>query len=133
MTEFRRYAVYQLVVAGLAAVAVILLLVFTRNVMASLAGFALLALVGARRVILRESTASPVQDERDEAIQRRATVAGHVALWLALVAWGVAVPLVFGDRGTVPLVWVAPVVWVAWWLVTCVQSLTILVLDARGA
>lgn len=132
MTSFRKYAFFQLVVAGLAAVAVAALYVLTGKVLASLAGFAFLGLSGLRPVILSDGE-SPVQDERDEAIQRRATVAGYTALWLALVAWGVAVPLSFGDSGTVPLSWVAPVVWVAWWLVACVRSVTILVLDSRGS
>ena len=133
MTEFRKLALFQLAVAGLAAVAVISLFAWSGNVLASMAGFAMLALLGLRAALLQGSGTRPVQDERDEAIQHRATVAGYVALWLALVIWGTAMPLVFGDRGTVPLVWVAPVVWVAWWLVTCVQSITILILDSRGA
>ena len=133
MTEFRKFALFQLAVAGSAAVAVISLFAWSGNVLASMAGFAMLALLGLRAALLQGSGTRPVQDERDEAIQHRATVAGYVALWLALVIWGTAMPLVFGDRGTVPLVWVAPVVWVAWWLVTCVQSITILILDNRGA
>jgi cytochrome b561 len=133
MTKFRKFALFQLAVAGLAAVAVISLFAWSGNVLASMAGFATLALLGLRAALLQGSGTRPVQDERDEAIQHRATVAGYVALWLALVIWGTAMPLVFGDRGTVPLVWVAPVVWVAWWLVTCVQSITILILDSRGA
>lgn len=133
MTEFRKNALFQLVVAGLAALAVVVLYVWSRNVMASMAGFALLALLESRAMFRRGKGAHPVQDERDEAMQRQAALVGYVALWLALVAWGVAVPLIFGERGTVPLVWVAPVVWVAWWLVTSVRSVTILVLDRRGA
>ena len=133
MTEFRKFALFQLAVAGLAAAAVIALYAWSGNVTASLAGFALLALMGLRAAFRRGDGTRPVQDERDDAIRHRATVAGYVALWLALVIWGTAMPLIFGDRGTVPLVWVAPVVWVAWWLVTCVQSITILVLDSRGA
>jgi cytochrome b561 len=133
MTRYRKLARFQLAVAALAAVAVVSLYAWSGNVIASLAGFALLALIGFRAVFLQGSGARPVQDERDDAIQQRATVAGYVALWLALVIWGTAMPLVFGDRGTVPLVWVAPVVWVAWWLFTCVQSIAILLLDSRGA
>jgi hypothetical protein len=133
MTEFRKYALFQLVVVGVAAVAVVVILVATRNVMASLAGFAVLGLLGLRTMVLRGAGSSPVQDERDAAIQRRATVAGYTALWIGLVAWGVAVPLTFGDQGSVPLAWVVPVVWVGWWLVLCVRSIAILVLDARGS
>lgn len=133
MTEFRRFALFQLVVAGLTAVAVTLVYVATWNPMTALAGFALLGLQGLRRVIFPGSPASPVQDERDRSIHQSAMVVSHVALWLGLVAWGVAVPIIFGDSDGVPLVWVAPVVWTAWWLVTVARSVAILVLDGRGA
>jgi hypothetical protein len=129
MTRSRKYALYHLAVAGLAAVAVLVVYLLSHNVLTALAGFAVLALLGFRFGFLRR----PVEDERDDAIHRRAALAGHVALWLALVAWGVSVTMAFGDAGTVPLVWVAPVVWVAWWLVTAVRSVAILVLDRRGS
>ena len=132
MTAFRRYALFQLAVLALSALAVLVLFLVFGDPLVALAGFSVLALLGLRPLLLGRDAARPVQDERDEAIRQRATAAGHVALWLALVAWGVTVPLRFGETGMVPLVWVAPVVWVAWWLVTCVQSLTILVLDRRG-
>lgn len=129
MTNSRKYALFHLAVAAAAAVAVVIVYLLSRNVLAAISGFAVLALLGLRVAFLRR----PVEDERDEAIHRRAAMAAHVALWLALVAWGVSVTVAFGERGSVPLAWVAPVVWVAWWLVTTVRSLTILVLDRRGA
>jgi len=129
MTHSQKYAWYQLAVAALAAVAVLAIYLLSRNVLGALAGFAFLALLGARPAFMRR----PVEDERDEAIHRQAALAAHVALWLALVVWGVSVTLAFGDRGSVPLPWVAPVVCVAWWLVTAVRSITILVLDHRGS
>ena len=76
MTEFRKFALFQLAVAGLAAVAVISLFAWSGNVLASMAGFAMLALLGLRAALLQGSGTRPVQDERDEAIQHRATVAG---------------------------------------------------------
>jgi hypothetical protein len=133
MTHLRRSAVFQLIVAGLAALAVAGMLAATGRVLPSLAGFAVLGLLGLRPAILIGRRATSVQDERDGAIARRAIVAAHVVLWLALVSWGVAIPLLFGHRGSVPLTWVAPVVPAAMWLVTCVQSVTTLVLDSRGA
>lgn len=135
MTALRRKAVYQLVVVGLTAVAVPVMYASTGNVMASLAGFAVLGLLRVRPVMTRRGERRPVYDERDVAILHRATRVGHTALWSAMVIWGVGVTLSFGwlgDSGHVPLVWVAPVVWVAWWLVTGVRSLAILVLDSRG-
>ena len=133
MTEFRKYARFQLAVTTLAAVAVLVMLVITGNMMASLSGFSVLALLGFRGLISSRSRRLPIQDERDESIQRRAVTAGYTALWLFLVAWGVGVPLAFANEGGVPLVYVAPVVWVGWWLVTTVRSITILVLDGRGS
>jgi hypothetical protein len=129
MTGSQKYAIYHLAVAAGAAAAVLIVYLLYHNVLAALAGFALLALLGLRPAVAR----SPLEDERDVAIHRQAALAGHVALWLALVVWGVSVTMAFGERGSVPLVWVAPVVWVAWWLVTAVRSVTILVLDRRGS
>ena len=133
MTEFRRYARFQLIVTSLTAVAVVALLVITGNAMASLAGFSVMALTGFQVLAFSRGRRKPIQDERDEAIQRRAYAAGYTALWLFLVAWGVSVPLMFASAGSVPLVYVAPVVWVGWWLLASVRAVAILVLDARGA
>ena len=128
MTNSSRYARYQLVVAVLTAMTVLVIYLFSHNLFASLAGFALLAFLGLRPAFMRR----PIEDERDQAIHQRATVAGHVALWLALVVWSVSMTLAFDDRGNVPIVWVAPVVWAAWWLVTVVRSVTIIVLDREA-
>jgi hypothetical protein len=133
MTEFRRYARFQIIVSMLTAAAVLTILVVTRNVMASLAGFSVLALQGARGLSPVRGKLQPIQDERDEAIHRKVVAAGYSAFWAFLVIWGVSVPLAFMDRGRVPLAYVAPVVWVGWWLVTTVRALTALILDVRGS
>jgi cytochrome b561 len=133
MTELRKYARFQLAVTTLTAVAVLVILAITGNVMVSLSGFSVLALLGFRVLISPRGRRSPVHDERDEAIQRRAVTAGYTALWLFLVVWGVAMPWAFADGGSVPLVYVAPVIWVGWWLMASVRSITILVLDRRGS
>jgi hypothetical protein len=104
----------------------------TRNVLASLAGFSVLAILGLRPLTRSGRSGSPIQDERDRAIQQKAWASGYTALWILLVAWGVAVPLAFADSGLVPIALVAPVVWVAWWVVVFVRSVSILVLDSRG-
>jgi len=129
MTQSQKYAVYQLAVAALAAVTVIVLYLFFHNVLGACAGFAFLALLGIPIPFMRR----PIEDERDAAIHRRAGVAAHTVLWLALVVWGVSMTLMYSDSGIVPLPWVAPVVWVAWWLVITVRSIAILVLDHGGA
>jgi hypothetical protein len=133
VTEFSKYARFRLTVRALAAAAVTVVLAITGNVMASLSGFSVMALLGLRGLNPLRKRRNPVQDERDEAIQRRAFTAGYTALWLFLVVWGVAVVLAFAKEGSVPMVYVAPVIWVGWWLVASVRSITILVLDSRGS
>jgi hypothetical protein len=133
MTDFRKYARFQLAVATLAAVAVLVVLAITGNVMVSLSGFSVLALLGVQGLVFSRRRRGPIQDERDEAIQRRAVAAGYTAFWLFFIAWGVGVPLAFMNESRVPLVYVAPVVWVGWWLVVSVRSITVLVLDSRGS
>lgn len=132
MTEFRRYARFQLVVAVVAALTVVGLFATTGNAMASLAGFSVLALLGVQGMKFSRGLRSPIQDERDEAILRKAVAMGYTVLWLFLVAWGVFIPLAFGDDGQIPMVFVAPVVLVAWWLVVIVRSIAVLVLDGGG-
>ena len=119
--------------ATLAAAAVLVILVITGSVMASLSGFSVFALLGVQGLVLSRRRWGPIQDERDEAIQRRAVAVGYTAFWLFLVAWGVGVPLAFMNEGRVPMEYVAPVVWVGWWLVVSVRSITVLVLDSRGS
>ena len=132
MTEFRKFARFQLGVTVLTAVAVLVLFAITRNVMASLAGFSVMALLGFRALMASRNRRPPIQDERDAAIQSRAFTAGYTVLWLFLVAWGVGIPLAFSNEGSVPLVYVAPVVLVGWWLMGSTRAITILVLDSRG-
>ena len=133
MTEFRKHVRFQLLVSILTAAAVLTILMVTRTVMASLAGFSVLALLGARGLVQARGMGRPIQDERDEAIHREAVTVGYSALWIFLVIWGVSVPLIFMDRGGVPVEYVAPVVWVGWWLVITVRALVALILDLRGS
>lgn len=132
MTSLHKHARFELLVAALVVMAVAILYAWSGKAMVSLAGFSMLALSGVRMAVEAARGDAEKGDERDAIITERASVAGYTALWLALVAWGVAVPLRFGADGMVPLVWVAPVIWVAWWLVTVVRSVTILILDRQG-
>lgn len=132
MTLLQLHARLHLTAALLSALAVAVLYGATRNLQASLAGFALLA-IPALLTTFRPDLRTPVQDERDAAIERQSRAAGHTAVWLGLVAWGVAVPLTFADRGSVPLVWVSPVLWGAWWLYDTVRAVTLISLDRSGS
>ncbi len=133
MTELRRFARFQLVVSALTALAVLMILAITGNVMASIAGFSVLALTGIRGLASSRRKTSPIRDERDQAIQRRAVSAGYSALWLFLIVWGVYTPLKFMDESQVPISYVAPVVCGGWWLVITVRAVSVLVLDSRGS
>jgi len=133
MTELRKYARFQLVVAALTAVAVLAVFVTTGNVLASLAGFSVLALLGFQALNSSRTRKLPIQDERDGVIHRKAVTAGYSALWIFLVAWGVSVPLVFSNDGQIPMAYAAPVVWVGWWLMVTVRSIMILALDSQGS
>jgi hypothetical protein len=133
MTEFRRFARFQLVVSALTALAVLMILAITGNVMASLAGFSVLALPGFRGLSFSRRQTSPIRDERDQSMERRAVSLGYSALWLFLIVWGVAIPLTFMEESRVPMIYVAPVVWVGWWLMITVRSVAVLVLDSRGS
>jgi hypothetical protein len=132
MTELNRNARLELLAALLSAVSAVILYLWSSQVLASLAGFAWLALPAIAAAVRRDTARTRLHDERDEQIAARATTVGYAVFWVGLVAWGVTVPLAFGSEGEVPLAWVAPVLWVGWWTVTGVRAVTILVLDSRG-
>lgn len=132
MTSLHKDARFELVTALLVVVAVAILYAWSGRAMASMAGFSLLALSGVRTAVRSARGDSGEVDERDEIITQRASVAGYTVFWIAFVAWGLTVTLRFGADGFVPIIWVAPVLWVAWWLVTVVRSITVLVLERQG-
>ncbi len=132
MTNFQKYAVFQLVVTVSAALAYLILLV-TTNVQAATAGFALLGVLGLGRVYFQHRKLQVEQDERDFYIRRKAGTIAFVVFWLCFVAWGVTVSLTYAAAATVPIAVVTPVVWIGAWLVYFVRSIAILALNARGA
>jgi len=128
VTSLQKYAVFHLVVLACTLAAVGALLLATGRPMASLAGFALLALIGIRGTSMR-GTRSPIQDERDEQIVRRAAAASYTIFWICFVAWGVVLTLAFQNGAAVPIVYIAPAVWVGMWLVLAVRAVAILALN----
>jgi len=128
MTSLQRQAVFHLIVTTACLVAVIALLVITKRPLASLAGFALIALTGFRSFRERGSR-RPLYDERDDQINRRAGVISYQVFWVCFVAWGVALTMAFQKRAAVPIEYIAPAVWVAMWLVVTVRAVAILALD----
>jgi len=133
MTRFQKYAVFHLSVTFAAAFAVGVLFLATGNVEAALGGFSLLALVGFGEFYWRRVGRLPLEDERDEQIARQAGTVAYVVFWVCFVLWGTGLTLSFAESGEVPIVYVAPAVWVAAWLVIAVRSVAILTINARGA
>ena len=133
MTRFQHYAVYQLGVVALTAVAVGVILYVTGNILGALAGFGLLGATGIGEMYWRRGQRRLPEDERDEHIARRAGAVAYAVFWICFVLWGTAITLRFAGGGEVPIAFVAPAVCVAWWLVIAVRSAAILALNARGA
>ena len=132
MTELRKFAWYQLVIIALGLVAYLVMFATTRNVMASFAGFVVLAFLGVPSLVLIRRRRWPLTDERDKAIWSRAEIEGYRVFGLALMVWAVWVGASFADKGQVPLVFVFPVVWVGILLMIVARSIFTLVLDSRG-
>jgi len=131
MTRYRKYSRFQLLVSlsALVAASVLLLIPATRT--AYLAGFGILGLLGVGEILFNRK-GSPLEDERDEAIQRKATTAGFTMLWLGLVGWSLLALFVFSSNGTVPIGVVKPLVPLVWCLMTLTQATWALVLDGRS-
>ncbi len=132
MTDLRKHALYQLAVIALGIVAYLVMYAITGNVMASFAGFAVLALLGVPSMVLIRRRRWPLIDERDRAIWSRAEVEGYRVFGLAMMVWALWVGASFAEEGQVPLAFVFPVVWVGILLMMAVRSIFTLVLDRRG-
>ena len=131
MSNFRKYAWFHLMVCAITAVAVIVLLSVTGNWQMSMAGFALLSLLGFGEMYFQNDARRPNEDERDEDNGRKALIVAHLVFWVCFVAWGTGISLRFSAEGLVPLQLVAPMVFIAWWFVTAIRATTALILDQR--
>jgi hypothetical protein len=133
MTQLRKHAWFQLVVIAVGTAAFLLMLVITGNVMASFAGFAVLGLLGVPHLVNLRKRNWLVRDERDQTIRVKAESVGYAAVWTFLVIWAVWVGTTFADEGQVPMVYVAPVVWVGWMVMISARAVATLTLDRLGA
>lgn len=131
MTDLRKNAWYQLAVIALGAVAYLVMFAITRNVLASFAGLAVLALLGVPPMVFIRRRRWPLVDERDQAIWKRAELEGYRVFGLLMMFWGVWVGIAFADDGQVPYQLVAPVVWIGCLLMMAARSIFTLVLDSR--
>ncbi len=126
MSTFQKYARFHLIVT-LSAVAVALILFIIPATSASyLAGFSILSLLGFGEVYFQKPERKPIADERDEQINRKALTLAYAVFWICFVGWSVLVTLVFSNEGSIPMQYVAPVIWIAMSLVTLVHSTSVL-------
>ncbi len=132
MSSFRKQAWSHLTICALALLAVTVLLRVTGNVLASLAGFSILSLIGFIELyFLLRRNSRPIQDERDRDNQIKSQMVAYSGFWLCFVAWGVYVPLRFSSEGLVPIHFVTPIVATALWLVIVIRAAVALILDGR--
>jgi hypothetical protein len=131
MSNFQRYARFHLIVAVTTLIVVLALLIIPATSQGYLAGFSLLSLLGFGEVYFQRPERKPIEDERDEQINRKALIWAYTVFWICFVGWGVMTTLVFSNKGSIPMDFVEPVVWVAWWLVTIVHSTVVLMLYGK--
>jgi hypothetical protein len=111
MSAAQRNAWFNLIVV-LVSVAVVVGLSVLMGWPKAIGGFATLGLLGFGPLFYRRRGGQAVVvDERDASIQRRSIVIGYVVFWLAFVAACVSLPMVYGERGTVPVWMVTSAVW----------------------
>ncbi len=110
MSAVQRNAWFNLVVV-LVAVALVVGLRVLMGWPRAIAGFGTLGLLGFGPLFYRRRGAEVVADERDASIQRRSLVLGYTLFWLAFVAACVSLPMVYGEKGCVPVWLVMSSVW----------------------
>ena len=130
MTDSEKWAVWTLGVVGLTIVAFFTLVAVLKNVPASQAAFALLALTALHPRSRRKITF----DEREREIASKAQMAGFGAVWAAFIGVVVILGFVKGWDATlaVPMWKLSSSVMWATMLLWTVQCVTTLVLYRRG-
>ena len=128
MTRFARFHRFQLAVVGTAGLAVAVLQIAFGEPRASLAGFAVLALLGLGPILFRDRG---IVDERDRHHHEVSLRVANAAFWVVFVLVSTGLALRFDATG-VPahvLLWM---VWGGLTLQIVVQGAVALTLDARG-
>ena len=134
MTNSEKWAIWTLGVVALTITAFFTLVAVLKNVPASQAAFALLALTAFHPRSRRKIT-GPEFDEREKEIALRAQRAGFSALWVAFAGVVVTLGFVKGWDATLSLpVWtLCSAIWWAMALVLAVEAATTLLLYRRGS
>jgi hypothetical protein len=96
----------------------------------ALGGFGLLGLLGLSVLFFRRKPGQVLADERDAVIVRRSWFVAYTVFWMAFIAVGTLASLRYPE--SVPTILVQAGLWGAISLVFLVQSVTALVLYARG-
>lgn len=120
MDEFEKRAWWNLCVAVGAVVVFAILWIVTRNPVASMGAFAILALSAAPFFRLRQ----PASDERDREIDRKSTMAAMRLFWILLVigAVGMGFALGWDTRVQVPVRAFGDVIWGGWIVILTAKS-----------
>jgi Predicted membrane protein (DUF2178) len=133
MSNLQKYASFHLIVAVAAILAALVLRLIPATSAAYLAGFSILGLLGLGEIHFQRSGFTPIEDERDQQINRKALMLAYSVFWVCFVGWSVLVTLVFSQEGSISTRYVEPVVWLAFCLVTLVHSTAVLVLYGKDA
>jgi hypothetical protein len=133
MTDSEKWAVWTLGVVALTVIAFFTLVAVLKNVPASQAAFALLALTALHPSSRRKFT-GPEFDEREREIAVKAQMAGFGAVWVAFIGVVIILGFVKGWDATlaVPMWRLSSSIMWAMILLLTVQCVTTLVLYRRG-
>jgi hypothetical protein len=134
ITESEKWAWWTLGVVALTIIAFFTLVAVLKNVQASQAAFALLALTAVPASSRRKFKGLQF-DEREKEIAQKALLAGFRAVWVAFIGLVMTIGFVKGWDATLSLpVWtLCSTIWWAMALVLAVEAATTLVLYRRGS
>ena len=133
MTNSEKWAMWTLGVVALTIIAFFTLLAVLKNVAASQAAFALLALTAVPASSRRKFKGLQF-DEREKEIAEKALLAGFRTVWVAFIGVVMTIGFVKGWDATLSLtVWtLCSTIWWAMALLLAVEAATTLVLYRRG-
>ena len=127
MTALQKQAWYNLSVVVVTLVVVAALVPWGKG---ALGGFGLLGFLGFNILFFRRKSGEVLADERDVVIQRKSWFVAYTVFWIAFIAAGTSVALLYPE--SVPAILVHAGVWGAVSLIFLVQSVATLVRYARG-
>ena len=133
MNAAQKFAWFNLAVIAATLITVLALIPVLRH--EAMGGLGLLGFLGIGPLFLRRKGGESVWDERDERdreIAIRSALTAYPVFWLLFVALCMALPLIYGWQGKVPVMVVQWSVFVAMMLFVGVTSLVTLIQYGRG-